>query len=303
MKHFIVILAVTILVWFGVSMSEEADYPMRVRIEMTGFDTVRYAVVRADTAINVNVRCSGFDAFLHSVSRIEPSVKIEMPDTTLYRAVAMENVYGTIRQSIIGSKAVSSNIDSLHLLLAERSHRTFSPQIEGLQITFAEGYGLYGQPEVVPDHITLYGPEEALQQISGLHVKPTEIADVSQTQRHTLELEPVWEKFHDVHPSATSIDVTLPVEAYVERLFEVPVTIEGADTTEHIKVYPDVVKLHVWVARRDMPHITASQFSVGIGYDEVVGSRQSHKLRLMQYPDNTRLRTIEPQEVQCVIIK
>lgn len=284
-------------------MSEKADYPMRVRIEMTGFDTVRYAVVRADTALNVNVNCSGFDAFLQSIRQVEPTVKVDMDDTDLYRAVAVENLYGKIRQSFIGAKGVSSNTDSLRLLLAERSHRTFRPQIEGLQISFAEGFGLYGQPEITPSVVTLYGPEEALQQIAGLHVKPVNIEAVAHTQRHTLELEPVWERYHDVRPSVTSVVVTLPVEAYVERTFEVPVAIEGADTTERIKVYPDVVKLHVWVARRDLQHITTSQFSVGIGYDEVLGSNQRHTLRLIQYPDNVRLRSIEPQEVQCVIIK
>ena len=46
MKHFLVILGLTALVWLGVSMSENDEYPMRVRVEMTGYDTVRYFVLR-----------------------------------------------------------------------------------------------------------------------------------------------------------------------------------------------------------------------------------------------------------------
>ena len=68
MKHFLVILGLTALVWLGVSMSEERTYPLRVQVVMTGYDTIRYAVVEADTALDVQVKMSGFDAFLHSIA-------------------------------------------------------------------------------------------------------------------------------------------------------------------------------------------------------------------------------------------
>lgn len=284
-------------------MSEKNVYPMRVRIEMTGYDTVRYAVLHADTAIDVDVTCSGFDAFLHSIRHSVPSVSVTMGDTALYRSVPFDAVQNTIRQSIMGAKGVSSSVDSLRLTLAERSHRTFHPQIGQLQISFAEGYGLYGEPEVSPATVTLYGPEEVLARIEGIEVKPTTIDEVSRSSKHVLELEPVWLKYHDVHPSTTTVTVSLPVESYVERDFQVPVVIEGADSMVRIKVYPDVVTIHAWVARRDLPHVTASQFSLGIGYDEVLGSNERHKLRVTEYPDHVRLRSLQPDEVQCVILK
>lgn len=303
MKHFLIIFAITACVWVGVSMSEKNDYPMLVRVEMTGYDTVRYAVLKADTAIDVSVTCSGFDAFLHSIRHSAPVVKIAMTDTGLYRTVAFDDVQTTFRQSIMGAGKVTTTTDTLRLLLAERNHRTLRPKIEPLQISFAEGYGLYGEPTMVPSEVTLYGPEEVLRSIEELPLEATVITSVDNTTTLTIPLSPVWEKYHDVKASVKSVQVTIPVESYVECDYMVPVEISGADSSVRIKVYPDVVTVHAWVARRDMPHVSAQQFSVGIAYDELLGDRQRHKLRLSRFPDHVRLRSIEPDEVQCVILK
>ena len=55
MKRFLVILGITALVWLGVSMAESGEYPMEVRVEMVGYDTIRYAVVSADTVLPLKV--------------------------------------------------------------------------------------------------------------------------------------------------------------------------------------------------------------------------------------------------------
>ena len=59
MKRFLVILGITALVWVGVSLSEENDYPVRVRVEYIGYDTVRYALLQADTLLPVQAHISG----------------------------------------------------------------------------------------------------------------------------------------------------------------------------------------------------------------------------------------------------
>lgn len=299
MKHFLVILGLTALVWLGVSMSENDDYPMRVRVEMMGYDTVRYAVLQADTALDLQVRMSGFNALLHSIHPHEHSVQVMLSEGQ--EAVAVHGLTEQLRTSILGAKQVHSEKDTLHILLSERCHREYHPRIDGVNFSFVEQYGLYGDPVVTPSTVVLYGPAEVLADIPEVRAMPTELYNIQSTATFRIPLEPVWEKYVDVHPSCKEVEVYLPVEPYVEKVYSVPITVENADSTVDLRLYPQQARVHVWVAQRDIAH--EPDFTVSINYREALGNDGRVAPHLSQFPSYVRLRSVEPKEVQCVIIK
>ena len=301
MKQFLVILFLTALVWLGVSMAEPTEYAVRVRVEMTGYDTVRYAVVRADTALTLRVKTDGYSAFLYSLRKEEPVLQVPVVDEGEYHAVAMATVCDKLRSQMSGIKDASGSKDSVRLVLSERQHRIYRPGLELVDFNFAEQYGLYGQPEVTPAEVTLYGPEEDLARINEVRVAATKVDGIKTSGSYVLPLEPVWQRYVDVRPSCREVSVYVPVEAYVEREYRVPVTVMGADSTVELRVYPGEVTLHVWVAQRDRQR--TPNFKVAIDYSEVMEHKTGIRPRLVQFPSYVRPRSIEPQEVQCVIIK
>ena len=166
MKRFLVILALTALVWLGVSMADTGEYPMQVRVEMVGYDTVRYAVVSADTVLPLKVTISGFNAFVNS--HRQQHLEVTVPHGQ--NAVAVSSLEKQLLHEILGAKEVASPVDSLRIVLAPRGQRTFRPRIDDVQFTFTEQCGLYGEPTVTPSEVTLYGPDETLAQIDCLKV-------------------------------------------------------------------------------------------------------------------------------------
>ena len=70
MLAFVVILALTVLVWFAVAMSEVCKNTIVVKVEMTGFDRSQYAVVQIDSVMNVQVESTGFNALLYSLKPV-----------------------------------------------------------------------------------------------------------------------------------------------------------------------------------------------------------------------------------------
>ena len=302
MKHFLIILGLTALVWLGVSMSEEHEYPLRVHVEMTGYDTVRYAVLQADTTLQLQVEMAGFNAAAVSLLKLSPTVGIEMADEGLYRAVALADVADNLRGQLspLGVKRVAGGRDSLRLQLAERAHRTFRVLIDSVSFSFSEQHGLYGEPKVTPATVTLYGADSVLAAVDGLQVARAEIAGISQTVTYRLPLSPVWQQLGDVRTTATEVEVYVPVETYVEREYTAPVEVTGADSTMRMRLYPSVVKVRVWVAKRDLER--APEFRVAIDYADVLAGNRLTP-RLVQFPSWVRPRSVEPSEVQCVIIK
>lgn len=303
MKQFLVILGLTALVWLGVSMSEVHEYPMPVRVEMTGFDTVRYAVVRADTLLPLQVAMSGFNAAAVDLFDLSRSVVVDMTGEGLHRSVAVADISDNVRQqlSAVGVRRVSSSHDSLRLVLAERRHRTFRVSLDSVRFSFAEQYGLYGEPRVTPDEVTLYGADTLLDAIGNVEVVHTDIGDIAATATYRLKLDPVWARMGDVRSSATEVEVYLPVEAYVDREYSVPIDVDGADSTVRLRLYPDVAQVRVWVAQRDLERMP--EYRVAISYDEVLAGADKVVPRLVQFPSWVRPRSVEPGAVQCVIIR
>ena len=67
MKHFLVILGLTALVWLGVTLSEPIEYPLHVDVELTGYDTIKYAILQADTSATVTIETKGYSVLLNNL--------------------------------------------------------------------------------------------------------------------------------------------------------------------------------------------------------------------------------------------
>lgn len=278
-------------------MSEHNEYPMKVRVEMVGFDTVRYAVASADTVLPLKVTMSGFNAILNSYH--QPELQVTVPEEC--DAVAVSDLRKQLLHVILGAKEVTSPVDSLHVVLAPRGQRAYQPRIDDVEFTFTEQHGLYGEPTVTPSEVILYGPDEVLAQIPVLKVAATSIRNISESGTYRLSLEPVWRQYADVHPSCTEVEVHLPVEAYVEKEYRVPVTVLGADTSVSLRLYPEVATVRVWVAQRDLHR--ELDFVVAVNYDDILTHEGCLTPHLMEFPSYVRPRSVEPAEIQAVVIQ
>lgn len=301
MKRFLIILGLTAIVWLGVSMSEPMEYSMQVRVSYVGYDTVRYAMVSADTSLTLRIQSDGYTAFLMGMLDEKPEVEVSVSGSGMQRAAGIDNLYAAVRESMVGIKGVSCGVDSLRVTLAERSHKTFRPTLDQVSFEFSEQYALYGQPRITPAEVTLYGPEEALATITVLPVAKTTVSGINASGSYTMKLEPVWRQAGDVHPSCTEVSVYVPVEAYVEREYKVPIQVADADTSVTIHIYPSEATLHVWIAQRDLHR--EPEFTVTVNYADILANGSHIVPQLTEFPSYTRPRSIEPSEVQCVIIK
>lgn len=300
-------------------MSEDHDYTLRLRVEMTGYDTRRYAVVHADSTLSLTVQSSGFRALLLGLRDELPTVKVNMAGDAvthyagvfdgrncLYRSVAVNR---ELLEGCLGGYGISrssSEDDSLLLVLTERASRRFRPDISGVEILFSDGYALYGSPKVEPAEVTLYGSPEALAKVTSLKAKAMTLANISLSDVYTVPLDDSWKQEGDIYASTEELKLFIPVEKYVERQYTLPVTVDSPQPVangQQLRLYPDNVTLRVWVAQRDVPSVAADRFTVAVDYADIAAGATSLKPRITRFPESVRVRSIEPAEVQYVIIK
>ena len=306
MKQFLVTLVLTVLVWLGVRMSDRQSNTIVVAVDYDGYDDSRFARARADSLLTLRVESSGFSALLYSiVHRRHPAVVVGVDAHVGYQAVAVSDQLDVIAEQLhmAGDIALTSPRDSLRLVLVERLGRDFAPDIAPVRIAFAEGYGLYGQPQLRPATVRLYGPQRDLDAIASLRVADTVLDNLIQSGTFKLRLAPDWGDA-DIHPSTTEVELYLPVARYVEREYRLPVRVSGGDSSVRLRLYPAEVVLTAWVAEQEADRVSPHQFEASINYDEVLsGSSRSHQVYLTSFPEHVRPHGLVPAEVQCVIIK
>ena len=308
MLAFVVILALTVLVWFAVAMSEVCKNTIVVKVEMTGFDRSQYAVVQIDSVMNVQVESTGFNALLYSLKKQPVVLRVNMNNEgvrhftrqgehgeQICRSVAVKDLGLRLSQEENGN-------DSLRLVLSERKSKVFRVDISEVKTTFAEGYGLYGEPTVTPSEVTLYGDEDVLSKIERVGVKPLEIKDLKSDGTFSLVLDTTWHS-SDVFASTDKVTLTVPVEQYVEREYEIPIAVEGIDSLMRMNLYPDKATLRVWVPRSDVASMSAERFTVSVDYRDVIAHSSRLKTRLTRFPQKVRVHSLTPEEVKFVVIK
>lgn len=315
MRHFLVILLFTALAWWALAMSDYRQTALSVTVEMRGYDTTRYALVRADSAVTVKGALSGFGSL---AMRLTPRPLVLVVDVPLQKRVVAYDDSGAMTIAIstsdldehlhrlldrYGLRQMQLGEDTLRATLAQRGHRSFHPSLQAANFLFAMGYGLYGEPVVEPAEVTLYGDPALLAQVDRVGVRPVTVADIDTTASFRLALDPVWKARGDIRASSDSITVTLPVTSFVERSFSLPVALVGAPPDSRVRLYPDHVTLTAWVAHKELATVKAGDFVVQVRYDDILRGAAALPVRLARFPQGVRIRNLSTHEVKYVVMK
>lgn len=300
------------------AMSEKREFSMPVKVKFSGYDTRRYAVVKADSSMSMQVESTGFNAFILGLKKEPVTFVVDIKNEAMhrythhrdetvdiYRSVSVADLASQCADHMtsIGVRYISCARDSLWLVLNERSSKTVYPDLDNLKINFSDGYGLYGEPIVSPAEITLYGSPEALDAIGNIGVEAITLDNVNETGTYHVPIDKKWKSLGDVYASSDMLTINIPVKRYVEQRYIVPVTVAGIDSIEGLRLYPDRAKLHVWVAQDDLAAISAERFNVSVNYSDILAGAQRLPLNVNRFPREVRIRKIEPEEIEYIIIK
>lgn len=301
-----IILLVTTLVWIVWVLSESMNYSVKLKVHVAGIDTAKYVVVECDSIVTVDIESDGFTAIRRYLKMRNREVEVNMDlakKTSYGRAIGVNDWLVDFKQelSLKGLGTVRGHQDSLRVVLAERQSKAFCPKIKNVQFDFAMQYGLNGTPKLIPDTVWLYGSEKSLSKIEELYTQSMVISNMSDSGEYLLPLEPVWESYPDVYPSQQSVMLYVPISTFSEKEFDLPVKFVASDTTLKVRIYPEKVHVKMLVDSKQYNRLMDDMIELMVRYDE----RSGEKLPVIvsRFPEYARVKTIEPQSIQYVIIK
>ena len=88
------------------------------------------------------------------------------------------------------------------------------------------------------------------------------------------------------------------VEKYTEAIANVKI---NNNTDNKLRLFPDKVKIKYIVYLSDYNIINENSFTVNIDANDITPENNSLPVYLVDYPNNTRIISIEPKEVEYII--
>ena len=162
-------------------------------------------------------------------------------------------------------------------------------------IDFEKQFNYYGEPVAIPDSATVFG---AAQDIEDIQLLKTEVINVKNVSQN-IDTKAKLAVKDNVQCDVNEVQIIVNVEKYTEAEVEVPITIPDES---QLHLFPNKVKIRYIVAIKDYPIINDISFKVTINPDDIF-INETLPVKLQLYPNNTQIISINPEEVEYIVVQ
>ena len=168
--------------------------------------------------------------------------------------------------------------------------------IPNADLSYEKQYNRIGKIQLTPDSVTIYGPKNEIAEIDNIYTENFTFRNINQNIdiNIPLKLEGMLNSDHK------DINVKISVEKYTEAVANVPII---NNSKESLRLFPDKVKIKYIVSLTDYNIIKENSFKVNIDTSDINPENNYLPIYLTDYPNNTRILSIEPKEVEYIIIE
>lgn len=168
--------------------------------------------------------------------------------------------------------------------------------IPNVDLTYEKQYNRLGKIKLTPDHVTIYGPKNKIASIDNVHTEKLSLRNVNQNIDTNIPLK----LDETLNADCKEVNVKIFVEKYTEAVANVPIV---NNSKKKLRLFPDKVKVKYIVSLTDYNIIKENSFKVNIDTADISASNNFLPIYLTDYPNNTKIISIEPKEVEYIIIE
>ena len=167
--------------------------------------------------------------------------------------------------------------------------------IANVDLTYEKQYNRLGKIQLSPDSVTIYGPKNMISSIDNVHTQNLTLRNINQN----IDTELPLKLDNILNASHKEVNVKIFVEKYTEAVANVPIS---NDSGQNLRLFPDKVKIKYIVSLTDYNIIKDNYFKVNIDTADISSESNFLPIYLTDYPNNTRIISVEPKEVEYIII-
>ena len=299
MMIFVVIAA---LFWLLIKLSSNytVTEPLTINIKDTPADLV---LTNGTQKIKVTLSTSGFELlnyYFKPISRRKVDISLEeVPlhkDSESTYSFSSSYAKEKIANFLTLEPSEISFDENRIILNMEQLDSIRVKVIPNADLSYEKQYNRIGKIQLTPDSVTIYGPKNEIAEIDNIYTENFTFRNINQNIdiNIPLKLEGMLNADHK------DINVKILVEKYTEAVANVPII---NNSKENLRLFPDKVKIKYIVSLTDYNIIKENSFKVNIDTADINPENNYLPIYLTDYPNNTRILSIEPKEVEYIIIE
>ncbi len=295
---------VTIAALFWLLIKLSANYtvtePLTIDIKDAPADLV---VVDGSQELKVTLSTSGFELLNYY---FKPASKRKV-DISLEEVPLHKDSEGTYSFSISYAKEKVAKylaIEPSEVSFDENRISIRMEQLDSLKvkvmpnidISYEKQYNRHGRIQIKPDSITIYGPKSKLKEIDNIYTESISLKNISSNIDINVPLHPE----EMINFDSKEVNIKINVEKYTEAIANVKIE---NNSDKKLRLFPDKVKIKYIVSLTDYNIIKDNSFIISIDTADISSENNFLPVYLIDYPSNTRIISIEPKEVEYIIIE
>ena len=300
-NNFLVFLLISILFSTIVKLTKVQTKSISYKINLTDIPDNKIITNQSVDSIKLTVSSFGLDFIKYYLSNqvINISSKDILDNSQSY-VITQSNSYSQIDNFITPKfELISINFDSLFFDY-DRLGTKNVPVVLNSIINFSQGFDYFENFTLIPDSISVIGPELALKSINTIKTKELILDNLKSSFNEDLELD--IQNTTNLKYSTKSIKLLIDVEKSTESMLDIPISIINIPNDIKLNYYPKMIKVSFTVSLDNYQNYSSKDFKIICDFNQI---SQNGKLtpEVMKQPNLIKNLRLINKDIQYVFLK
>jgi len=235
-----VCIGAALVFWLILNLSRDYDINRRVAVDYI-VDPERVLVGRMPSQLEATVSGNGWNLIWESLRRGDLPASIDVRNREDNPRLSATDLERQLSRKLSSNKLAISlpGFESISILTTPKEGKRV-PVVSRVKPGFADGHLALALPTIRPDSITISGARDALEEINEWLTAPLELTDLRRPVARVVNLEapPAG-----ITLSREEVSYALEVEAFIQDVITVPVSLENVPGGKQYEYSPKTVDL------------------------------------------------------------
>ncbi len=291
-------LVISLIAWFLTKMSKEYSHNLTypVSYNIPAHLTLSGSAVKD---VNAELRSTGWALLRLALSQDNDTVEIEAGPYQQHEFSSRILLSNALKEAVNDQvEILSVDPEQVALELVEK-HSRVVPVSLPLQIPLAAFHALKGEVQIIPDSITVYGPEFLLANFREWPISLELSGPLSQTFHTIIPLRDT-EIMPGVYTSEQDVAVTIEIEELTEKELFVPINVVDS-LAQRIQIFPDEALVKCLVGLSKFDAVTEQDFTL-VAHPQGDRSSKVYDVHLVRWPAHASMLEYSPKRVEYFLI-
>ena len=254
--------------WILQSLQQEYEIDLEVPVVYKNIPSDIAFVGTPIKTIKVKVKDKGSIllnyTFKRSFAPIEVDMKNKKEDSGLL-SLPKSEIESSIKKHLIATTTlVDITPSQISLLYSKLREKAVPVRFNGNIQTIA-GFKTSDKVKISPAYIRVYASDMVLDSIHEINTVFTEIRNGNKTVTRSVQLQ----KIEGITIDPKEVLVTIPIEEYTEKFFEIPITCKDLPPHYTLRTFPTTIKVSCNLPLSRFKNISEKDFSILVSFADL----------------------------------